>query len=288
VSNDVGDRVNVRYLAFAAGVPSTATVVLSVTAPDGTTSTPAVTPTAPNIYDASFLLSTAGNWSWEWTVTGTVEDVEFGAVYAAAAPGPPQYATLAELRGRVGMGESATTVEDVRLSNALEAASRGIDGVCSRSFGLAPTATPRVYYPETYWLAKVDDFVSVTEIATDSGDGTYATVWAAADYQLEPLNGVVDGESGWPFWTIRAILRSFPCVGRMTRAPLRVTARWGWQAVPENVHEGCLILATEIYSLKDLPFGVGGYGQFGIIKARQNPMVMARVGKYVRDAVLVG
>jgi hypothetical protein len=70
------------------------------------------------------------------------------------------------------------------------------------------------------------------------------------------------------------------------RAPLQVTARWGWTAVPAPVADACLILAEEDFKLKDSPFGVGGYGQFGIIRVRDNPMAARMLAPYRRDAVM--
>ena len=202
------------------------------------------------------------------------------------------YATLAELRSRVGITDATNTTEDAKLTAALAAASRGIEKTCGRQFNLAASATARIFYPTSEIRTRVDDIASITNlaIATDAGnDGTYETTWASTDYQLEPLNGVVDGETGWPYYYIRAVGGMWwPCVPVTNRAPLQVTAIWGWAAVPSPVKEGCLILAEEIYSLKNTPFGVGGYGQFGIVRARTNPMVWARISPYVRDMVLVG
>lgn len=201
------------------------------------------------------------------------------------------YATLAELRSRVGITDASFTTEDTKLTAALAAASRGIERMCNRQFNLAGSATARVFYPDTEWKTHVDDISTTTGlvIATDDGnDGTYETTWTTSDYQLEPLNNVVDGETGWPFYRIRAVSgRRFPCVSGVSRAPLQVTANWGWAAVPTPVKEGCLILAEEIYRLKELPFGVGGYGQFGIIRARENPMVYTRIAPYVDSPVLM-
>lgn len=202
------------------------------------------------------------------------------------------YATLAELRSRVKITDATYTAEDTRLTAALAAASRGIEKVTGRQFNLAASATARVYYPQDMNWALVDDISSTTGliVKTDStGGATYATTWTSSDYQLEPLNGVVDGESGWPYWQLRAVGNfRFPCVWSVnTIAPLQVTATWGWAAVPAPVKEGCLILAEDIYKLADSPFGTGGYGQFGIIRARENPMVWQRVGPYARSPVLV-
>lgn len=288
-SRNVGQRANVRYRAVdpLTGVLTDATVVLTVTDPDGITSTPSVTHTSVGIYDASILLSTLGEWSGVWTVAGAIEDVEDWQVYAGDPP-PPLYATVDELRLRLGLTESSPTTQDSRMADALDAACRGIEKQCHRTFGLARTA-PRLYYPDSCHRATVEDFVSLTEVAVDTGDGLYSQIWSAPDYQLEPLNGISDGEPGWPYWHIRAVGNlCFRCVSPRHRAPLRVTAKWGWAAVPAPVHEGALILAEEIYTLSKAPFGVGGYGAYGIIRARENPMVAARIAPYVRDAVLVG
>lgn len=200
------------------------------------------------------------------------------------------YATLAEIRSRVGITDATNTSHDTQLTAALAAASRGIEKSCNRQFNDAGSASARIYYPDNDCLATIDDFTTLTSVKTDPGNtGTYSETWATTDYQSEPLNGVVDGETGWPFWQLRAVAsRRFPCVYYDQRAPLQVTAQWGWTAVPTPVKEGCLILAEEIYKLKDSPFGVGGYGQFGIIRARENPMVWARIGPYALAPVMVG
>ncbi len=199
------------------------------------------------------------------------------------------YATLAELRSRLQVSDAAFTGEDTKLTAALATASRGIEKLCGRQFNVAGSATARVYEPFSYTLVKVDD-ISTTSglvVKTDTaGDGTYSTTITSAQYQLRPLNGVVDGETGWPYYEIESINQYWPTYWQI--APIQVTANWGWSAVPAAIKEGCLILAEEIYRVAELPFGVGGYGQFGIIRARANPMVMARIGPYVRDPVMVG
>jgi len=195
------------------------------------------------------------------------------------------YATLIELKARLGLTD---TSDDARLTSALATASRGIEKECHRQFNDAGTATARVFSPESECLTKVDDFSTTTGlvIAIDRGNtGTYGETWTAADYQLKPLNGVVDGESGWPFWKIEAVFRYFPCWWR--RPPVQVTARWGWTAVPAPVKEACLVVASEIFKLRDAPFGVAGYGDYGPVRVRQNPIACAMIAPYKRDAVLV-
>lgn len=202
------------------------------------------------------------------------------------------YATLPDLKSRLNIGD---TTDDARLTAALKAASRGIDKTCHRQFNDAGTATARIFYPDDLLFTNVDDFSTTTGlvVATDAGfAGTYSQTWQAADYQLNPLNGIVDGEPGWPYWRINAIRALwFPIrAGWPTgnAATVQVTARWGWAAVPDAVGEACLMVAAEIFKMKDAPFGVAGYGDYGAVRVRKNPIACMMIGPYAREPVLVG
>lgn len=174
--------------------------------------------------------------------------------------------------------------QDQRITDALLGASRGIDDFCGRQFNKAGTATARLYQPETLRLVKVDDF-HVTAgfvLKTDEDDdGVFETTWTLSDYQLEPLNGVVEGVPGWPWFTIRAVgSKHFPCSPR-GRATVQVTADWGWAAVPEPVKAACRIVAVEAYKLPEAPFGVAAFGDFAM-RVRDNPMARSKLEPYRR------
>jgi hypothetical protein len=196
------------------------------------------------------------------------------------------YATLAELKSRLGITDS---IDDTPLTAALSTASRGIEFCCHRQFNDSGAASARVYYASSPRRAKVDDFSTLTGlvIETDeSSDGTFETTWSSStDYEIHPLNGIVDGVTGWPYWELQAVDRRFPAYAK--RASLRVTARWGWAAVPAPVKEATLILAEDVFKLKDSPFGAGGYGEYGRIRAKENPNVWLRIAPFVHQAVLV-
>lgn len=200
------------------------------------------------------------------------------------------YATLAELRDRIGITAAGDTAEDTKLTNALAAASRGIEKITGRQFNDAGSASARVFVPDGPTCTDIDDFsttVGLVVEADQGDDGTYETTWTSGAYQLEPLNGVVGGESGWPFWTIRAVGSGWFPMFSSGRASLRVTARWGWAAVPAAVHEACLIVAEEIYRLKDAPFGVAGSSEFGVIRVRDNQVAASMIAPYRRYPLLV-
>ena len=199
------------------------------------------------------------------------------------------YATKTELKGYAD--HFSDTVDDTQLDEVLLQASRAVDHECRRQFNKTTSATARLFYPDGYNLTRVDDFYTTTElaIAVDGGnDGTYEIVWTSSDYQLEPLNGIIDGESGWPYWKVRAVgTFRFPCVEPSQRAPLQVTARWGWTAVPTAIKVATIYLALETFKLKGAPFGVANFDQFGPVRVRDNPKVMKMLAPYVLDPVLV-
>lgn len=192
------------------------------------------------------------------------------------------YISLEELKDVL---QVAHANQDERITNALRSSSRGIDKYCGRQFNKAGSVSARVFRPEGRLLVKVDDFHTTAGLVLatdDDDDGVFETTWSASDYQVEPLNGVVDGEPGWPWWTIRAVgSRNFPCSPR-GRATVRVTADWGWAAVPEPVREACQIVALETYKLPEAPFGVAGIAEFGVMRVRDNPMAKARLDPYQR------
>lgn len=198
------------------------------------------------------------------------------------------YASLAELQARIATGQTLPSSLNMTLTEALATASRAVEKACGRQFNVASSATARVYEPASAYLLEVDDISTTTGLVVkvdSAGDGTFATTVSSTNYELRPLNGISDGESGWPYWQIRAVNYCWPT--SWVRAPMQVTATWGWSAVPAGIKEGTLILAEEIYKLRDTPFGTGGYGQFGIIRARQNPNCWLRIAPYAKvDAIV--
>jgi hypothetical protein len=147
-----------------------------------------------------------------------------------------------------------------------------------------------VYYPTNTGLVIVDDFWTTAGLIVktdDDDDGVFETTWTTADYQLEPVNGTHNGVAGWPYWRIAAIGNSFS-FHRFKRASVQVTARWGWQAVPEPVLQAAKILAADTFQLKDSRLGVAGSDQFGqIVRVRDNQTAASKLRHYVRQRVFV-
>lgn len=269
----LGASVTLQITALAS-----ATVALHVTAPDGTESTP-VTSNVSTTWSASVTANQLGQWTFAWIVTGTESNVELGTFQV----GTPWYATLVELQAYLPSG---TTDLETELQDSLATASRSIDRACGRRFYADSAATARLFYPDPdrKYRARVDDFHTITDLVVESGaNGTFT---AQTAYELHPLNGIVDGEDGWPFYQIRPIGWSWVC--DPLQASLRVTAKWGWAAVPAGVKTACVILATEALKLaREAPFGVAGFGVDGLVRVRENPRVRDMLLPYALDPVLL-
>lgn len=174
------------------------------------------------------------------------------------------YVTGAELADWLGITDAA---DDVQLIDAAASGSRLVDSLCGRRFYEDSTSSARYYQPTDAYLVVIDDAVSVSAVAVDDGDdGTYSTTWAAGDYQAEPVNGVgQNGVSGWPKTKIRAVeSRWFPT--SHARPPVKVTAVWGWDNVPDDVKYATFLTASRMFRLRDSAYGIAaGGGEFGPI-----------------------
>lgn len=193
------------------------------------------------------------------------------------------YATLAQLKAYLGITDD---VDDTKLTDALGATSRGIELACGRVFNDAGVTSAREYPPTTVRTLRVDDFhttVGLTVASDLDDDGTYETPWVASDYRAEPRNGVVNGQPGWPFMMLRATGRN----GRYLSGLTQVVARWGWASVPRPVRQSCLVVASEMRKLADAPFGVAGFGEYGAVRVRANPVVMGWLAPYTVEPTLM-
>lgn len=218
------------------------------------------------------------------------------------------YASRDDLKARLKIID---TNDDATILDCLDAASRSIEGPngAGRQFNLDTAVTTRIYYATSQGVVYVDDFASSAGLVVktdDVDDGSFSTTWAASDYVLQPLNGIVNGQTGWPYWYLAAVgTKTFPVSGRpdfvgpasgpvwrfysnsalptIHRRPgVQITATFGWPRVPSNVKQACLILAEELFKVKDAPFGVAGFADYGAVRVRENPKVASLLQNYTR------
>lgn len=197
------------------------------------------------------------------------------------------YVTVAELRAWLGIPDAA---DDPLLSQACDTASTWIDEYCGETFVVPTAATARLFHADSWNLVRTDTFANTTGlvVATDDNeDGTAETAWTlGTDYLLEDTNGRTVGEAVGPYRAIRAVDSKLFAASRSGRPLVSVTARWGWPVTPAPVKQAAYVLAAEQWKTKDAPFGVAGFGEFGVLRVRNNPVVAQLLAPYRRAAVV--
>jgi hypothetical protein len=163
------------------------------------------------------------------------------------------YATLAQVKAGLRITDS---VDDTLLEMAVESASRAIDSYCNRVFYSTGTAVVRYYSPVDSYLCDIDDLVSLTSLFTNSDEtqSSYNIQWTSEDRQLEPLNGLADGQPT-PFTRIRAI-GEYTFQTLNGEASVKVTGVFGYSAVPIAITQATVIQASRIYKRLDSPLGI--------------------------------
>jgi hypothetical protein len=179
------------------------------------------------------------------------------------------YATKNQVKAALRIG-TADTLDDDLIDNCVGAASRLIDGYCNRRFWQTGTAEARIFQAEDSFYCSIDDIAgtALTLKSSTQADGTFDLTWSRSDYQLEPLNGNLDGLT-WSYDKIRAVGDYlFPTVNANygEQALVQVTAIFGWPAVPEPVTQATIIQASRIFKRYDSPLGVAGFGDLGAIR----------------------
>lgn len=196
----------------------------------------------------------------------------------------PDYASTSDVKAYTRIPD---TDDDAQIALALTAASRAVDRVCGRQFGLVAAPEARYYTPQwdskvCRWVVKCDDLMTTTGLIVmhDPGDdGTYeATV---DDYALRPVNAAPKGRP----WTHLALLFTSSAHLVVREASIEVTARWGWTAIPDAVKQATILQASRILKRRDAPFGVAGSPDSGSeirLLARVDPDVAVILNSYVR------
>ena len=179
------------------------------------------------------------------------------------------YATRNQVKAALRIG-TADTLDDDLIDNCVGAASRLIDGYCNRRFWQSGTAEARVYQAEDSFYCSIDDVAgtALTLKTSSQADGTFDVTWKVSDYQLEPLNGNLDGLT-WSYDKIRAVGDYlFPTVNANygDQALVQVTAVFGWPSVPEAVTQATIIQSSRLFKRLDSPLGVAGFGDLGAIR----------------------
>ena len=197
------------------------------------------------------------------------------------------YATRNQIKAALRIG-TADTQDDDLIDNCAGAASRLIDGYANRQFWQYGSATTRVFTAGNEFVCEIDDIAStaITLKTQTNADGVFDVTFTTTDYQLEPVNGILDGLTV-PFTRIRAVGDFlFPTLNANygEEALVQLVAIYGWPSVPEPITQAVIIQASRIFKRYDSPLGVAGFGDLGAIRVTRalDPDVAQLVEPYRR------
>jgi hypothetical protein len=172
------------------------------------------------------------------------------------------YTTLNDVKVALNLEDS---IDNAAIELAIATASRMIDDYCGRFFytdGTQGAPATRYYTPTDYYILPVDDFVSISEIATDDNfDRTYGSVWTADDSMFEPVN---NPSRGWPMSRILAV-GSYVFPWNLPQS-VRVKGIFGWSAVPFEVKTAAKIQSSRLFLRNQSPFGIAGNTDMGTVR----------------------
>lgn len=189
------------------------------------------------------------------------------------------YGSMAALKTRLKI-EPDDTSRDTDLTSVLAAASGSIDLTTGRRFWLDPEPVTRTFNPRGRVVQRDDgDLLLTGDIGSETGlvveSGSAGAYTAVTGYETSPDNALLDGKP------IRGLLRVLGTWGTAT-ARVRITARFGWPAVPADITEAALIQALRLYRRKDSPEGVTGSAEWGVVRlSRRDPDVWNLIEPYV-------
>jgi hypothetical protein len=163
------------------------------------------------------------------------------------------YVTLDELKSPLGIPPD-DPVDDVALQLSADAASGMIDDHCGRRFDQQADGR---FYSVRLGRVEVDDVATLAglEVAVDEdGDRVHERVLAAGEYRTLPLNALARGR---PIEALEEL-----AVAPEGAGAVRVSATFGWPAVPAQVRQAALAVALRLFALRG-PFGTAGSPELG-------------------------
>ena len=200
------------------------------------------------------------------------------------------YTTVALVRG-IHRIEDAP---DSRYEEAIATATGQIDEFCGRRFDMV-TSVSREFDVELDYLSghfasmTIDDIpvggptVSRVELSTDPSDDDSWVVQESGWWLSSGVPGARTPKEGWPYAEL-TVARTYGWEGRY----VRITADWGWDAVPKQVERACLMSAARIVNREDSVMGILSSGDFGTVGVfpRPDPDTARMLRPFKRDYLL--
>jgi len=141
---------------------------------------------------------------------------------------------------------------------------------------LTNTAQIKYFRPVNEFYLEIPDLSTTTGLVVEldtTDNGTYdTTLTLDTDFILIPVNPeinyIADGNTYYKPYTELRILptRSSERFDPLIQKNVKITAKWGWSAIPQAVTQAALIQSLRFFKRKDAPFNVLGNEQTGQIE----------------------
>jgi hypothetical protein len=245
------------------------------------------------------VVGSYGLWNFVWTGTGTASDVSHGtfrtfALTDAVTGAPSWYCGMEELKSRLSspskpLGDSF----DYEITMAIATASLAVTRYCGQHF--YQVAETRTFTYDNIYEFDIDPLVSLTAFNLDyNGTFDYNTAWTQdVNFQLIQAKDSYNANDYGvprPYTHVQVvgqgsggITQFLPFIWPFTnKNRVQITGTWGWAVVPMNVTMATLIFATDIFKLKDAPFGVDGFGDMSM-RVSSNPLIVELLKDFVNE-----
>lgn len=183
------------------------------------------------------------------------------------------YATLLQIKAadRLNIPDA---VSDTPLENTITSVSREIDKYCGRYFYKTSTGSTdtRYFTAVESERIRIGDFVSVTALYTDSlaGDRSYPYTWASTDYDVFPYSAGTLSEPEPYQWLDITPRGQYQFPVDLPKG-VKLTAVYGWPAVPAAITEACLLWSMRMFNRYKTPLGVSAMSALGQMTVKVPP-----------------
>lgn len=164
--------------------------------------------------------------------------------------------------------DQVATSDNTVIQASLDSAEEMVEEFCGRSFVVASTSSARSYSPDAQWCdtLRIHDCTAITSVVENG------STLAVGTYQAEPLNQLSWSGQYRPITQLRRYGSAwYHNYGKLT---VVVTGTWGWSATPNAVKDATKIIAKDILQQRNNNSGVAGFGEYGAIRVRMNPIAI--------------
>lgn len=222
------------------------TVILTITLPDGTTTSPAVAnpPASTGHYQVPYLTSQPGRHVVRWVTTGP--NTAYTDVFDVSEAQTPSILSLADIRTTLGY-DPLTTGDDKELREKLAAITKAVEDYKHETIVQRTITQKHVISGTWAWTAtwstssrlrllKVP-VISLTSVVATNGSFT----WDTANLDVDNDTGLV------------SVISGPPVIGRVTSVHVA-----GYQIIPYNYIEGAKVLFQAVWETRRGPGGESG------------------------------